>query len=370
MPPQNSSSHSSSGQSPFRSYPQKFPKAQAAAKNAVNAMFRLVQKGPRSQPAQVVDASFHLSQGSVLATTNGTIVRVYGVPYGTVVNGMRLFIRPIGSLVTNQAYIFDGYAPNLSGLGSAGSILLAQPNTSGAAVAPAITAASGFVAVTGISSAVGYVWFLFFYLPQLPSATVTLFQQSQVSGTNVVQLEYLPTGFLQFRSQDGHGYITTTTVPPHNSHFVVIQPGVTSNEFLVDGIASYTGLIGGSDTPTFGGNTNTYTTSWLSTTTGTNLCPLGSWVSKMGYGISYSSGALALPTLNTAGLIPAQDSDVPVFNSGTNQRTLNTYLCEDAQVTPPTAQTLANGSASWGSAAPASTITLNSQAVLQVPGPY
>lgn len=357
-------SSSSSPHGPFKSYPQKYPRASVHASRAAQALKRLVQQAPHSQVAIVVDPSFHVSQGYVLCQIHSAIVRVYSVPYGSVVNGMRLYARQIGALKTNQSYIFDGYAPNLSGLGTNGSVLVTANPPTGTQVCSS-GGATATNTVASLSSATGYYWHCFFYLPVLPPTVVTLFQFAQVGGSNMVMLEYLPSGYLQFRSQDNHGYITNTIVPPHNAHWVSVQPSNgTSAEFLVDGVENYSGLAGVGDDPTFTGGlaqSYPYALSYLSDTTGAGQAPLGSWISKMGFGMSYASGVV--PLLATGVTIPAYDSDIPNLNTGTTQKTQNLYLCEDALGS--------TGLFNSGQQGAAGALTLSTAySAVQISGPY
>ncbi|MFL5628424.1 MAG: hypothetical protein ACJ788_22825 [Ktedonobacteraceae bacterium] len=339
---------------PFRSYPQAYPKARASASRLVQHLVDMQRKGPRSIPATIVDTSFHVSAGYVLATTQRGIVQVFSVPYGSVVPQMRIFVRQIGATSTNQAYIFDGFAPNISALGTAGSVVISSPFVTVAAAMS--TPVNSVPAVTALTSSTGYYWHFFVYLPALPTSTVTLFYM--VSGTNVLKLTYQSDGNMRFTSQDGHGYITTTPIAPHQPHWIQIQPSTgSSTDFLVDGVATYTGLIGGSDVPTFNGGSNLYTSFFLSNNDGSASCPVGTWISKIGYGASYSGAVIPLPNV-----VPAQDSDIVNLNISTTQKTLALYLCEDT----PGGTTLAN-SAAGGSAS----ITLTSPPLtLLSNGPY
>lgn len=323
---------------PFRSYPQAYPKARASASRLVQHLVDMQRKGPRSMPATVVDTSFHVSAGYVLATTQRGIVQVFSVPYGQVVPQMRIFVRQIGTTSTTQAYIFDGFAPNISALGTAGSVIISSPFVT---VAVAMyTPTNSVTAVTSLTSSTGYYWHFFVYLPALPASTVTLFYM--VSGTNILTLTYQSDGNMKFMSQDSHGYITTTPVPPHQPHWIQIQPGTgNSTDFLVDGIAAYTGLVGGSDVPTFNGGSNIYNCYFLSNNDGSASCPVGAWISKIGYGASYSGSVQVLPNV-----VPAQDSDIPNLNISTTQKTFYLYLCTDT----PGTTALANSAAGGGSA--------------------
>src|SRR6266567_1041376 len=343
-------------QNVFKDHPQRYPKARQKATAVVNQILEMTRKGPRSIPAIIADTSFQLTMGYVLCTTASGLVEVVSVPYGEVVTGMRIMCRQIGGQGTNRRYVFDGYAPNLSGLGlDSGSIMYTSTVITPPQVL-AISTATGFPSIAGLSSSTGYYWHLFFYLAKLPAAKATVWQLSQNGGSNVLTLEYLPTGLLRFISQDGHGYITTAPVEPHNSHWVVLQPGLTSgNEFFIDGLSFYTGIIGGTDEPTFSGNGANYQGSLLSNTDGTQSCPIGSWVSKIGFGANYSSGAIALSVETN---VPDSDTLLPNFNSGSTQKTQNLYLCEDT----PGASTSINSAVT--SAGSALTITTVSASVL------
>ena len=342
----------------FRSYPQKYPKANKRADEAIQHIFHLTQKGPRSQVGTVVDASFHLSQGYVLCQIESNVVRVYSVPYGSVINQMRLFCRQIGATNLNRSYVFDGYAPNVSSLQSqTGSVIFTQTHGITSWVSATNAGSGGMPSSASLTSSTGYYWHCFFYVPQLPTATMTLWEMVY-STTNRLHLEYLPTGYLQFRSGDNHGYISSTTVEPHNIHWVQIQPGLTGNEMLIDGAVNYTGLIGGSDEPTFTGSGNTYTGYFLSNYDGSFSCVPGTWISKMGYGVSYTGG---VPVALSAS-VPQADSDLPNLSAGGTRETYNLYLCTDT----PGSTTIANSAAGGGTSA---TLTTANCGVIAT-GPY
>lgn len=354
-------------QSIFKNYPQKFPKAQQTARKTADLLIKSMRKGPQSQVAEVVDTSFHLSQGYVLCTTNHGIIRVVGVPYGSVIAHMRLFVRQIGSHQTNQSYIFDGFAPNVSTLGTHGSVLV-QGISPTSPISGVLQSGSGGIPSSSLlAGAIGYYWHLFFYLPQLPTSVVTLFQMIQTSSGgaggigSTLQLDYLPSGQLQLRSSDNQGYITQGSVPPHRVHWVLIQPGNTGNELLVDGVSAYTGLASPTSEPTFSGQGATYTLSYLSTTSGTQIPPLGSFVAKMGYGCNSQGGSI-LPLFVDD--VPVADSELPLFGVGPTQQTFILYLCEDIPGSTLLANTVVGATSTTA-------LTLNPLvASLQVSGPY
>lgn len=343
----------------FTNHPQRFPKAQAQAARFVQSLQEMMKKGPRSLVATVVDTSFHATQGYVLATTEMGIVHVSAVPIGSVVPQMRIYVRQQGSQGTNRRFLFDGYAPTLSSQNATGSLLYLTPTPGGAGQVLATTTASVATA-SSLTTSTGYFWCLFFYMPQLPSTMVTLLSMWAGSVSQAIALEMLPTGQLRFRStNDGHGYITTNPVAPHAIHWVQIQPGLpVGQEFQVDGIANYTGLLSSSDDPTFGGGGANYTLLVLSDPSGNTPCPLGTWISRIGFGSSFSGGVVALPTS-----VPTDDSQLPALNASATQQTTALYLCND---TP--------GSATAANSAPAgaaSALSLTSAyATVNALGPY
>jgi hypothetical protein len=348
---------------PFSSHPQQFPRTQNKAAQLVAQMHRLIQKGPRTLVATVIDTSFQASMGYVLATTQLGVVQVYAVPYGTVVPQMRLFVRQVGPAATNRHFVFDGFAPALSARSLSSGSLLYTTTTGDSTTVPAQTSVGGIPSATGLSTAVGYYWHCFFYLPGLPQAArVTLFSMANAGATNTITLEYLSTGQLVLRSvENNHGYITSGPVSPHSIHWLVCQPGLGASEFLIDGQAAYGGIQGPGDAPYFWGNGATYTGSFLSTPAGTQTPPLGTWLSKFGYGYSYASGSLVALA---AGLVPpTSDSGVPNLNIATTQKTQNLYLCLDT----PGSGSLAN----MATAGTGSAVTLaTAYASLVAPGPY
>lgn len=317
-------------QDPFHQYPAKYPKARRKAVEVADHIHSLVKSGPRTMVGTVVDASFHTSQGYVVVTTQIGIVNVYGVPYGSVVNGMRILCRQMGGAATNRAFVFDGAAPNLSGSGYAGSFgysaMVASLSTG-----LALTSSTGVPTSAGVSTAQGYFWFFFFYLPALPISKVTLWQMTASAGGNILACEYLPNGYVQVRSQDNHGYLSNTPVSAHNTHWVVIQPFLSGLEFQVDMIANYTGLLSPGDDPTFSGGGVGYQLSLLSNNDGSQLCPLGSWISKFGFGTAWNG--VYVPTLQSLGTglggVPSLDTELPTATPQQDVTPLYELLCTD-----------------------------------------
>jgi hypothetical protein len=346
---------------PFASRPQQFPKTQKKAADVVQQLHRLMQKGPRSLVATVIDTSFQPSMGYVLCTTQLGVVPVYGVPYGSVVPQMRLFTRQLGPAATNRGYVFDGFAPAMSVRGlTSGSVVYTTTNGD-SGTPPASTSVGGLPSSASVTSATGYYWHFFFYLPSLPAIPrVTLFSMTNAGATNVVACEYLSNGQLVFRcTNDGHAFTNTSVVAPHSIHWVQIQPGLAGGiEFLVDGVAAYAASGGG---PTFAGSGATYTTYFLSNADGSQPCPIGTWLSKWGYGYSYTGGnAVALSTGLTT---PAGDSDLPNLNVSSTQKTQALYLCTD---TPGSATVINSSAAGTGSSLSLAT----SYSALVGAGPY
>lgn len=324
---------------------------------------QLTKKGPRTLVATVVDTAFHLKQGYVTATTELGVVNVFSVPYGTVVPQMRILVRQMGGHATNRAYVFDGYAPNLSSLatGSGSMLQTANNNLTNIAIAPGSISCN-----TSVTSATGYYWHFFFYVPQIPITDSVLWQWYNYGGTtNTITMKYLTTGQLLFMSEGGVGYITSKSVPPHYVHYVQIQPGYTSNEFLVDGAANYVNYGGGP--PVFVGGTNVYGGYFFIGTIINTLsvcCPPGTWISKFGFGSSWTGSAIV--PLSTS--VPTQDSELPstlAFSSSTNTSYYQ-ILCGDS-----IGNTTILNSAEAGAGSPGSPfISYPSYAEVSAIGPY
>jgi len=309
----------------------------------------------------IVDASYHTIQGYVTCTTQLGIVSVYGVPYGSVVAGMRIFVRQMGGQATNQAFVYDGMAPNVSSMGSSGSLVYSSPLPGPLTTSLAQTGTTDVPSVSGMASAVGYFWHCFFYLPTLPTTVVTLFQMSAATGGTTLALEYLATGQLRMRSGTGHGYLTSGPIAPHSIHYIQIQPGIAGSELLIDGVASYGSLIGSGDIVTFAGSGMTYQLSLLANRDGSQMCPIGSWISKFGYGTSgTSSSPLLLPDS-----LPEQDSDLPTSTSASSITALYALLCEDSVGTG----VLVNSATSGGATGVGATI-VSPPATIAITGPY
>lgn len=314
--------------------------------------------------ATVLDTSFHLTQGYVSCTTEMGLIRVYAVPYGQVVPQMAIFVRQSGPHATHRAYVFDGFAPALSTLGpTSGQIMYTNLHPTGGGTVLAQTSfPGGYPSVVGLAGGLGYYWHFYLYLPALPTTRVTLFQMASTSGTptNMPTCELLPSGFLQVRSiEDGHTLMSSAPVAPHAKHWIVIQPNVgNAQAIVVDNVPSV--ILG--DTFTFTGNGVTYSTSFLSNLDGTQLVPLGTWISKIGYGASFTGGAVVPLSIGT-GDYPTGDSQIPNLNSGASLDTLNRYLCTDT----PGSATLANSAL----ATTGSNLTLTTAyANLLATGPY
>lgn len=355
--PSNSNTSSSSNSNVFRTYPQRFPKARQRATELVRQLFELQRKGPRTLIAEVVDTSYHATQSYVTCTTQLGVVQVVGVPLGTVVPHMRIYARQMGGAASNRGFVFDGYAPGNSALGqTSGSLVMTTPTVGSPTAAPAASA-NNAITSTSITSSTGYYWHCFFYIPVLPSGIVTIFQMTQTSSANILYLEYLPTGYVRLRSQDTHGYVSTIPVPPHQVHYVQIQPTATAGSFLVDGLSNYTGIANPSDNVTFTGTSNTYGIGLLGNRDGTARCPVGSWVSKFGFGTAWTGSAL-IPLLSS---VPTSDSLLP-GQSGNLGSAIYLLLCEDT----PGGTTLTNS----GSGGANSTTVDTTVSVISSLGPY
>lgn len=336
-------------QQPFHQSPQRFNKSRQKATEATQALVALMQKGSRTILGTVVDTTFHLTQGYVTCTTQLGVVQVSGIPLGTVIPGMRVYCRRLGTMSSNRNYIFDGYAATISSLGPNGSLLITgnPPITNGCALVNTVSA------VSGLTGPAGYYWHCFFYVPIVPTSTITLFQFEQTGFTTTFTVQMTPACLIQVISSDGHGYVTTQPIPPHQLHWLVIQPNIGAGlELLIDGVSSYTGILTGSDDPTFAGNANTYSISLGSNVDGTQLMPVGSWISKFGFGEALS----LLPSL-----VPQYDTDLPNANgSGTITKVL--YLFEETPGSP----TAINSAASPG----AGTLAISGPASIVMAGPY
>lgn len=292
----------------FHSYPQKYAKTRQKAVQALNAIHTLTKKGPRTLVGTVVDASYHAGQGYVSVTTEMGVVKVFGAPYGSLLPQMRILCRQMNAVNSVQSFVFDGFAPNLSKLGmTSGSLCMTQPSP-GVASTPAFSGATAIGTPTQAGPG-GYYWSFFFYIPQLPPSTVTLWAMNYSSNTTTyLACEYLPNGNLQLRSSDGHGYISTQEVVPHHIHYVKIQPNLTGSEFLVDTFANYTGIVTSSDDPTFVASNFNYTLSLLADYNGLQVAPIGTWISKWEFGTSM---ALGVPVA-LQNIIPTSNSELPV----------------------------------------------------------
>lgn len=319
----SSSSSNSHGSSPFHSFSTKYPKGSQKATHLAQSFHNLTKKGPRTLVATIVDTSFHVTQGYVTCTTELGIVPVYSIPYGSCVPGMRVYCRQMGGAATNRAFVFDGFAQNASRQGTtSGSFLFSSPLLTLPSTALATSQGNSISCVSGVTASTGYYWHCFFYLPELPSSTITLFQfNCGTTSSPSLSLTMLPTGVMQFSSSDGHGYQTLTPVAPHRIHWLVCQPGFAGNELLIDGFPNYSDLVGSSgDTPTFAGGINTYTVSLFGTSTGTGIPALGSWISKVGFG---ANGGNEFDST-----IPTSDTML-VNTAGAGYYTRLLLLCED-----------------------------------------
>ena len=313
-----------------------------------------MSRGPRTLVATVVDTSFHLSQGYVTATTELGLVRVSSVPYGTVVPQMRILVRQAGPHRTNRDYIFDGYAPALSQLGGTSGMVMPTMATGNVGVVTVQSASGAIPTLSTLSGSTGYYWHCFFYFPQLPTSdAVTLLAMTNSGHTNTVVVEYWPSGVLEIRSlADNKGYITNGPVAPHVPHWLLVQPGLGGGQdVLLDGIPSLYQPIHTGDTPTFLAGGTHYTLILFTSYDGSGACPVGTWVSKLGFGLSYDAvGHTPLPlSVGGEGGIPEADTDLPNMALSSSQQTVVFYLCGDSSPQGPTLLNSALGSLSPGS---------------------
>jgi hypothetical protein len=142
-----------------------------------------------------------------------------------------------------------------------------------------------------------------------------------------------------------------------------MQPGLSPNELLIDMIANYTGMTSSSDKPNFSGNSVGYQLTLLANNNGTALCPLGSWVSKFGFGSAiYGSNPIPLQVRGTGySGMPTIDSELPTATSQANVTLLYQLLCRDVQGST----TLANTAAGSGTSA-----SITTGGSVLVTGPY
>lgn len=291
------------------------------AAQVIDQLKQMQKKGPKTIIGKVADTRFQLTQGYVTCQTDAGIVQVTGVPLGSVVPGMRIFCRQMGAQSTRAMYIFDGYASALASLGTTGSLMLTSPSFG----YPVCASSTNGVATTStITTGAGYYWHFFFYLPQLPSTYCTLLYMVPNGTGPYITMDYYCDGTINISDYTGYGFHTNVSIPPHQMHWMVIQPGVAGQQIMIDGLVpSYY------NTPTMitveGGTA--YTLYLMSKSDGSQVCPLGSWMSKIGYGVcalNSSSPAVQLPTS-----IPEIDSDITDFGSIPGITPMALYLCED-----------------------------------------
>lgn len=332
-------------QSPFRSHPQKYPRAQARAATLAGTLHELVSKGPRTLVATVVDTSFHVSAGYVTATTELGLVRVVGVPYGTVVPQMRILVRLAGPHRTTRSYVFDGYAPTPSLLGGTSGSVMPTMATGNVGVVTVQSSTGAIPTVSTLGGSTGYYWHCFFYLPEIPRpSAVTLLAMTNAGHTTTLVVEYWPSGVLEFRSlADNKGYMTNAPVAPHVPHWLVLQPGLGGGQdVLIDGIPGLYQPIHTGDTPTFAAGGTNYTLTLFTSYDGSGACPLGTWISKLGFGTMPTSASVCP-------IVPESDADIPNMAVSTMQQTIGLWLCGDSTPQGPTLLNSAAGSLSSGS---------------------
>jgi hypothetical protein len=345
---------------PFNNFPGRYSKSKRKAADVVSQIVELTKKGPRTMVSIVADTSYHASQGYVTCATELGTVNVYGVPYGAVVPGMRVLCRQMGGQSAIRSFVFDGMAPNLSGYGHSGSFgYLSAIHTLSKGLA--LTPSNGVPTTSGITGPYGYFWYWFFYVPQLPTTNVTLWQMT-ASG-NVLTCNYLISGKLQIISQNGHGYITSAPVSAHNIHWCIVQPGLSGSVVLIDMVPNYTGIMANADDPVFTGNGTAYQLSLLSNSDGSGLCPLGTWISKFGFGTCWNSQySVGLQVLGSgiAGF-PTIDGELPTAASQQDIVLKYLLLCTDSQGS----STLADSAGAGGL-----TASITSGGAVQIVGPY
>jgi hypothetical protein len=316
----------------FHSFPDKYPKARRKASDVVSHMVELTKKGPRTMVAIVADASFHTTQGYVTCTTELGIVSVYGVPFGSVVPGMRIFCRQMGGQSAIRGFVFDGMAANLSGAGFSGSFGYSSI-VSSLSTGLAMTSSTGVPSTSALNFVYAYFWFWFFYIPALPTSPVTLWQMISNADATTLSAEYLPNGQLRVIDGIGHGYISNGPISPHNIHWIIIQPGLASQSISIDNVpALYTGIVGSGDNPNFSAGGAAYRLCLLSRSDGSQLAPLGSWISKFCFGSCWNgSGQVALQSLGTGvGAVPSIDAELPSAIAQADIFPLYQLLCLDA----------------------------------------
>ena len=89
------------------------PRHRGWPSQVVAQMHRLIQKGPRTLIATVIDTSFCQDGIRLVHDPTGCGQRLW-CACGTVVPNMRILVRQMGPAATNRGYVFDGMAPALS----------------------------------------------------------------------------------------------------------------------------------------------------------------------------------------------------------------------------------------------------------------
>lgn len=142
---------------------------------------------PRSEVATVVDTSFHHSQGYITCTSGRGPIMVVGVPYLTVVPGMRIFLRRI----THQgqtSFIYDGLATPAMPFNSSGSLSQEYgqwPAATSASTYGGTSYAGPYLLLPNTAPVKGWFWSFYFYVSALPKpgAPATLLDMPILNGS-------------------------------------------------------------------------------------------------------------------------------------------------------------------------------------------
>lgn len=320
------------------------PRARKQAAKLAQQLKSMVNS-PSAEVAVVSDTGAHLASGYVVATTKHGPVRVVGVPFNTLVPGMRIFVAPIAL----GQYVYQAMAPSPAIYTNSSHAVLADSGALAAAASVDLLSTGGAVGadlmtLPGGLPNQGWYWSFFFYVPSLPPPTTSwvLWEQALVvssSVTGYMQITYDANGWLRQTFYNwplyyspytaGQTFQTSSTqysFAPHNVWFVTLQ---VASGFTVNGIQPP-----GSAAPSLGsitGNTMQTGDYWhyfLGSHTNSQCAPAGSWISKMSFG----NAAVSNVEFNPFGAtIPAADSDIvngtATLNAGT--RTYGRWLISD-----------------------------------------
>ena len=342
-----------------------YPKTQrAAARFARKLDARLARYSGLTEVGVVANTDFALAQGYVIATAQKGPVRVVGMGLGTLMPGMRIFLRPM----TGNVSIFDGLAPTPLTTGTASGSLV----STGLGLPPASTPIQTGMPTLSLPSgpATGWYWSCFFYLAALPSpgATFTLIDLPKINTTTWtveggwrVTYDWLGrVNAYPYGSAYGNPAVpepTVQTFSPHRIWFLTAQIG---NGLAINGLQNdKMGLSGLNSIQTvLPGN---YGLFLLGDSTGGTLAPHGSWISKVSIGNNFASGSPVWP-YNLSSFIPSSDAQLANGNKtlGSGLRTMLFYSCQDSVGTTTLLDSSAIGS----------NLSLSVSSTVLVNGPY